>query len=287
MSKDNRLAYFKDNYQDPTDDEFDPTQYYYKRPERTNGDLGAEFDGLVGGLGAYDTTGLGLGTNPTGTGPYTSTRFPFISILNTKIDRFGMGQLSTGGMGINMPMYSQQSQLPQTQLNNSLSSLSRVMMQQPQNATNPTTSRMRMTSPIRNATPNSSMMMNGPMGHPMEQAYRTQTDSMMGMMNSNEMYQPPSSQSQMFSRTTDVRTQQLLMQQQLALEQQRLLAQQQQPTTSSSLPSDSKYGLLGLRNVIKMTDQDLNVLALGFDLTTLGLNLNSPEYLYRYVIYFY
>eukprot|EP01089_Gocevia_fonbrunei_P001721 TRINITY_DN11604_c0_g1_i1.p1 TRINITY_DN11604_c0_g1~~TRINITY_DN11604_c0_g1_i1.p1 ORF type:complete len:277 (+),score=43.26 TRINITY_DN11604_c0_g1_i1:599-1429(+) len=41
-----------------------------------------------------------------------------------------------------------------------------------------------------------------------------------------------------------------------------------------------KYALLGLLNVIKMTDVDLSTLALGTDLTTLGLNLNSPECLY-------
>eukprot|EP00448_Togula_jolla_P027726 CAMPEP_0170650444 /NCGR_PEP_ID=MMETSP0224-20130122/45806_1 /TAXON_ID=285029 /ORGANISM="Togula jolla, Strain CCCM 725" /LENGTH=322 /DNA_ID=CAMNT_0010982107 /DNA_START=16 /DNA_END=982 /DNA_ORIENTATION=+ len=41
-----------------------------------------------------------------------------------------------------------------------------------------------------------------------------------------------------------------------------------------------KYGLLGILKVIRMTDPDLNQLALGMDLTTLGLNLNSPECLY-------
>ena len=40
------------------------------------------------------------------------------------------------------------------------------------------------------------------------------------------------------------------------------------------------YGLMGLLNVIRMTDQDLNTLALGTDLTTLGLNLNSSDCLY-------
>lgn len=39
----------------------------------------------------------------------------------------------------------------------------------------------------------------------------------------------------------------------------------------------SPYGLLGLLNVIQMTSADLNTLALGTDLTTLGLNLNSTE----------
>lgn len=41
-----------------------------------------------------------------------------------------------------------------------------------------------------------------------------------------------------------------------------------------------KYGLLGLLKVIRMTDLDLNTLALGMDLTTLGLNLNSPDCLH-------
>lgn len=41
---------------------------------------------------------------------------------------------------------------------------------------------------------------------------------------------------------------------------------------------DSSYGLTGLLNVIRMTNPDLNTLALGTDLTTLGLNLNSHEY---------
>ncbi|CAI7814599.1 unnamed protein product, partial [Closterium sp. NIES-53] len=42
-----------------------------------------------------------------------------------------------------------------------------------------------------------------------------------------------------------------------------------------------KYGLLGLLSVIRMSDPDLTTLALGTDLTTLGLNLNSRENLYR------
>eukprot|EP00922_Rhytidocystis_sp_ex-Travisia-forbesii_P060020 GHVS01088960.1.p1 GENE.GHVS01088960.1~~GHVS01088960.1.p1 ORF type:complete len:510 (-),score=138.61 GHVS01088960.1:176-1705(-) len=40
------------------------------------------------------------------------------------------------------------------------------------------------------------------------------------------------------------------------------------------------FGLLGILKVIRMTDPDLNVLALGTDLTGLGLNLNSPECLF-------
>lgn len=40
------------------------------------------------------------------------------------------------------------------------------------------------------------------------------------------------------------------------------------------------WGLLGLLSVIRVTDADLNYLALGTDLTSLGLNLNSPDCLY-------
>ena len=42
-----------------------------------------------------------------------------------------------------------------------------------------------------------------------------------------------------------------------------------------------RFGLLGLLGVIRMSDPDLTTLALGTDLTTLGLNLNSPEPLYK------
>lgn len=42
-----------------------------------------------------------------------------------------------------------------------------------------------------------------------------------------------------------------------------------------------KFGLLGLLGVIKMSEPDLTTLALGIDLTTLGLNLNSRENLYK------
>jgi len=54
--------------------------------------------------------------------------------------------------------------------------------------------------------------------------------------------------------------------------------QQMQNKQQSGTPD--KYGLLGLLSVIRMTDPDLNTLALGTDLTTLGLNLNSTESLY-------
>lgn len=49
---------------------------------------------------------------------------------------------------------------------------------------------------------------------------------------------------------------------------------------SSRTESEIKYGLLGLLDVVKMTNRDLNTLALGCDLTTFGLNLNSTESLY-------
>eukprot|EP00249_Psilotum_nudum_P017392 c26297_g1_i4 orf=870-2729(-) len=42
-----------------------------------------------------------------------------------------------------------------------------------------------------------------------------------------------------------------------------------------------RFGLLGLLSVIRMSDRDLTTLALGTDLTTLGLNLNSRDNLYK------
>jgi hypothetical protein len=48
-------------------------------------------------------------------------------------------------------------------------------------------------------------------------------------------------------------------------------------------PSD-RYSLLGLLAVIRMTDPDLTMLALGTDLTGLGLNLNSPDSLYKLLV---
>ncbi|XLR54218.1 hypothetical protein S83_004890 [Arachis hypogaea] len=50
-----------------------------------------------------------------------------------------------------------------------------------------------------------------------------------------------------------------------------------QTTQSTPYP----FGLLGLLSVIRMSDPDLTSLALGIDLTTLGLNLNSSENLHK------
>jgi len=48
-----------------------------------------------------------------------------------------------------------------------------------------------------------------------------------------------------------------------------------------SAPSPDRFGLLGLLGVIRMSDPDLTTLALGTDLTGLGLHLNSPENVYK------
>lgn len=50
--------------------------------------------------------------------------------------------------------------------------------------------------------------------------------------------------------------------------------------SSPNKQGNSKYGLLGLKDVILMTNQDVNVLALGSDLAGFGLNLNSTDCLY-------
>lgn len=54
----------------------------------------------------------------------------------------------------------------------------------------------------------------------------------------------------------------------------------EQPRAPEARDAKTKFGLLGLLDVIRMTNVDLNTLALGSDLTTLGLNLNSAECLY-------
>jgi len=52
------------------------------------------------------------------------------------------------------------------------------------------------------------------------------------------------------------------------------------PPHHPAAPPD-RFGLLGLLGVIRMTDPDLTTLALGTDLTTLGLHLNSPENVFK------
>ena len=47
-----------------------------------------------------------------------------------------------------------------------------------------------------------------------------------------------------------------------------------------TMDASDRYGLLGLLKLIRMSDQDLKTLALGTDLTLLGLNLNSPDVLF-------
>lgn len=48
-----------------------------------------------------------------------------------------------------------------------------------------------------------------------------------------------------------------------------------------SVAAPDRFGLLGLLGVIRMSDPDLTTLALGTDLTGLGLHLNSPENVYK------
>merc|ERR1712238_59821 len=70
------------------------------------------------------------------------------------------------------------------------------------------------------------------------------------------------------------------------------LPQQQQNSSNQRTKTDATptgtaltgdYGLLGLLGVIRMTDADRNALALGSDLTMLGLNLGSNEHIYNTV----
>jgi CCR4-NOT transcription complex subunit 2 len=51
-------------------------------------------------------------------------------------------------------------------------------------------------------------------------------------------------------------------------------------SSAGVLDNSDPYGLLGLLRVLNMTNRDLNTLASGIDLTTLGLNLSSSDVLY-------
>ena len=51
--------------------------------------------------------------------------------------------------------------------------------------------------------------------------------------------------------------------------------------TQPNTAQPDRFGLLGLLSVIRMTDPDLTTLALGTDLTTLGLHLNSSDNVYK------
>lgn len=51
------------------------------------------------------------------------------------------------------------------------------------------------------------------------------------------------------------------------------------PMIPGTLMEDT-FGLLGLIDVIRMTHEDVSTLALGTDLTALGLNLNGPDHIY-------
>ena len=51
----------------------------------------------------------------------------------------------------------------------------------------------------------------------------------------------------------------------------------QQPAQQVLFSPADRYGLLGLLHIIKTADPDLSMLALGSDLTTLGLDLGATE----------
>ncbi|KAI3678398.1 hypothetical protein L6452_37688 [Arctium lappa] len=71
-------------------------------------------------------------------------------------------------------------------------------------------------------------------------------------------------------------------QSQFRLQQMSAAGQSYRDQGMKSLPAaPDRFGLLGLLSVIRMSDPDLTSLALGIDLTTLGLNLNSAENLHR------
>lgn len=84
-----------------------------------------------------------------------------------------------------------------------------------------------------------------------------------------------------FSQAVQYQTQQ----QKPMLEQRTSQLPRNQPSqlqsTQLQQKSAEQYGLMGLMGVIRMEDPDRGRLALGMDLTTLGLDLNSEECLYN------
>ena len=70
----------------------------------------------------------------------------------------------------------------------------------------------------------------------------------------------------------------------MAAAQQSVNQQHQQHQANITLPAQQvlispadRFGLLGLLNIIRMSSSDLGMLALGSDLTNLGLDLSSPK----------
>ena len=61
---------------------------------------------------------------------------------------------------------------------------------------------------------------------------------------------------------------------------QRVVAHGDAMPQNTDLGAAGRWGLLGLLGVIRMESTDINMLALGDDLTTLGLNLNATDVLY-------
>jgi CCR4-NOT transcription complex subunit 2 len=49
----------------------------------------------------------------------------------------------------------------------------------------------------------------------------------------------------------------------------------------SKSKEQDKFGLLGLIDLVRMTNEDLSTLSLGTDLSALGLNLNGSEHIYQ------
>lgn len=65
-----------------------------------------------------------------------------------------------------------------------------------------------------------------------------------------------------------------------AIEQQQQQGQQQQVSQQIPTGIESRYNLIGLLDVVRLQKADLKMMALGVDLTTLGLNLNSSDVLF-------
>ncbi|KAL9237402.1 hypothetical protein vseg_011954 [Gypsophila vaccaria] len=109
--------------------------------------------------------------------------------------------------------------------------------------------------------------------------------SLGGMYSSHRPQQQQQQQQQQHTLSQFMQPYQQQNQQQFRLQQMPSVNQnfrdQGVKSMQSSQAAPDPFGLLGLLSVIRMSDPDLTSLALGIDLTTLGLNLNSSENLYK------
>ncbi|KAK4788415.1 hypothetical protein SAY86_019734 [Trapa natans] len=119
---------------------------------------------------------------------------------------------------------------------------------------------------------------------PSNSSYHSQTSGPLGVgfrpLNSPSTISGAGSYEQLIQQYQNQNQSQFRMQQLSTLNQQPFKEQGLKPVQAAQ-PAPDPYGLLGLLHAVRLSKPDLASLARGIDLTTLGLNLNSPEELHK------